>query len=92
MFQSYFTDATKERLSKYKFEHRWGLDSGSTRVGKNVSRTTRRALALQRSLPLIWGAAAVLITVLAQASGVAIGDDRCDAFWVPETLGDSRDD
>ena len=85
MFQSYFSNATKVRLSKYKFEHRWGLDDGSTTL-KDVSALTRRVVTLHRSLPLAWGVFAIIITGLGQAAGYAVGDPQCDLFWTPETV------
>ncbi|KAJ1637701.1 hypothetical protein T492DRAFT_950280 [Pavlovales sp. CCMP2436] len=78
--RSYFTPATRHRLQKYQFEHRWGVEQSDTTL-KNISLLTARILKLQKYLPVVMAGGSIVIIALGQLIGATLlNETTCRAF------------
>ena len=88
MLKAFVHKASRERLGKYQYEQKWGVESGDTQL-KNVSAFSRRLLAAQELLPILSLLLASVFVGGGQVYGrfmreISEGDAACTWLWVPE--------
>ena len=75
MLKAYANTASKQRLAKYRMQHRWGVPEGDTRLAHTDRQSIRMVRLLQRlHLFVFFGAAAAV--AVGQVLGTARSGER----------------
>ena len=87
MLKAYANTASKQRLAKYRMQHRWGVPEGDTRLAHTDRQSIRMVRLLQRLhlIVLLFAAAAVAV---GQVLGTARSGER---FAFSRTYGSADD-
>ena len=87
MLKAYANTASKQRLAKYRMQHRWGVPEGDTRLAHTDRQSIRMVRLLQRlHLFVFFGAAAAV--AVGQVLGTARSGER---FAFSRTYGSADD-
>jgi len=83
MLTAFVHRASRDRLSKYQYEHLWGVEEGDTRL-KNVSDRSRWLARRQELLPLVLLLLATVTVGAGQAYGSPQDGESCSFVYPPE--------